>query len=133
MSNSDDEDVTLLIQPGLASRDDQVQLNLVNLLGLYDEAFTWVSEGRQEDSDHHSQVQLVATKLGESIPPVTWARIGNIFDLSGRTIFQHVREDRWTQQTAEKRGSLTSTTHKPEPTIGNNHQNDGWLSKSHVS
>jgi hypothetical protein len=54
VSDSEDEGATLLIQQESTSRHDQVQLNLVNVLGLSDEVFTLASEGCQEDSNHHS-------------------------------------------------------------------------------
>jgi hypothetical protein len=46
VSDNDDEDATLPIQQELSSRHDQVHLNLLNLAGLSEEAFTLVSEGR---------------------------------------------------------------------------------------
>jgi hypothetical protein len=87
VSDSEDEGATLLIQQESTSRHDQVQLNLPNLAGLSDEVFTLVREGCQEGSDYHSQVRLAATKMRESTPPMTWARIRNGFDLNGGIIF----------------------------------------------
>jgi hypothetical protein len=101
VSDSAEEDATHSLEQDLTSRHHRVRLDMLKLAGLSDEGLSLASAGRQDGSDYHCQVRLVATKSREFTPPMTWARIGNIFGLNGGIMFRHVTEDRWTRRAVD--------------------------------